>query len=140
MLRWYVKTTALNLLRIGRPKIAIRDHQGIVVVLVLLLPRLKGDFRVTLLLRPLLHLGSSICLSSGGAIATYGRASNYNILDLVLEVVTFLNIMVIIAVKAAISAPIVLLGAKLHWIWWSEEYFLSDLEKDLDPSGVERSI
>ncbi|RRT59715.1 hypothetical protein B296_00045596 [Ensete ventricosum] len=67
-------------------------------------------------------------------------AAMHEVLDLVLQIISLLGIVPVVTVEATIMSAISVLSSRPHRVGNFEESPLSDLEKDLRPSGVERDI
>ncbi|RWW71872.1 hypothetical protein BHE74_00020351 [Ensete ventricosum] len=60
----------------------------------------------------------------------------YEVIDLVLQIVAFLDIMSVVVVEAIVTSAVSVLGSRPQRVGSFEESLLSDLEKDLYPSEV----
>ncbi|RRT78676.1 hypothetical protein B296_00007115 [Ensete ventricosum] len=67
-------------------------------------------------------------------------AMTYEVLDLVLQIISLLDIVPIVMVEATITSAVPVLYSRPHRVGSFEESLLLDLEKNLSPSGVERDI
>ncbi|RZS07358.1 hypothetical protein BHM03_00038197 [Ensete ventricosum] len=197
MLRWYVETIALSLLRVGRLMITlyaegrstiikgtmkvlvlgsslkvtgrVATPTGVITSLVFTLG-FEGDPRIAPGSGHLLNFRTGIGFPCRGANATRARvahydvylplhrtfwtegrlvrlhyvpvevAATYEVLDLVLQIKALLGIVPVVVVEAAITSAVLVLDSRPHRVRSFEESLLLDLEKNLNPSGVERDI
>ncbi|RRT64351.1 hypothetical protein B296_00006557 [Ensete ventricosum] len=132
--------------------------------------RFEDDPRITPGSRPFLNFRTGIGFPCRGANATRSRAAHYDvylplhrtfwmegqlvqlhyvpvkvavtyeILDLVLQIIALLRIVPVVVVETTITSVVSVLGSRPHRVGGFEESLLSDLEKNLSLSGVERDI
>ncbi|RZS20757.1 hypothetical protein BHM03_00053314 [Ensete ventricosum] len=67
-------------------------------------------------------------------------AATYKVLDLVFQIIALFSIMPVVTVETIVTSTVPVLGSRPHRVRSFEESFLSDLEKNLNPSGVEQDI
>ncbi|RWV86829.1 hypothetical protein GW17_00051236 [Ensete ventricosum] len=60
------------------------------------------------------------------------------VFDLVVHIVTLLDVMAIVTMEAIVASMVVLFRMSLYRVGCLEEPFLPDLKKDLSPGGIER--